>query len=77
MKLESEDLYGALWLIGMEDTDEPIDQTILDRLAEWKTIEIQDGKPTLTKYGERCFSGMDARGWDIPEFELAAEPHSD
>jgi hypothetical protein len=70
MKPTSEDLYGALHQIGMDDDSEPISQGILDRLAEWKIIEIQpDGKPTLTKYGDLCFSGMESGDWGTPEFD--------
>jgi hypothetical protein len=66
----SEDFYGALYQIGMEETDKPIDKAILDRLAEWKIVEIQpDGKPTLTKYGDHCFTGMESGDWETPEFE--------
>ena len=81
MKIESEVLYGVLWQIGSEESDEPIDRAILDRLAKLHIIEIQpDGKPTLTKYGERCYVGMESGDWETPEFEESRPPsatHSD
>ncbi|HEV2968669.1 MAG TPA: hypothetical protein VGY55_01695 [Pirellulales bacterium] len=70
MKPTSEDLYGALHQIGMDERDEPIRREILDRLAEWKIVEIQpDGRPTLTKYGQRCFTGLESGDWGTPEFD--------
>ena len=69
MKPTSEDFYGALHQIDMDDDSEPISQEVLDRLAEWKIIEIQpDEKPTLTKYGHRCFTGLESGDWGTPEF---------
>jgi hypothetical protein len=70
MNFEPEDLYEALWQIGSRESDEPIRQEILARLAELHIIEIQpDGEPTLTKYGQRCFIGMESGDWETPEFE--------
>jgi hypothetical protein len=66
----SEDYYGVLYQIGMEDDAEPISRETLDRLVEWKIVEIQpDGRPTLTKYGERCFTGLESGDWGTPEFD--------
>ncbi len=70
MKPTSENLYGAVYAIGMEDFSEPISQDILDRLTKWTIIEIQpDGRPTPTKYGERCFSALESGDWGTPEFD--------
>jgi hypothetical protein len=71
MRIESEELYGALWQIGAEFEGEPLPRReILDRLAELKIVEVQpDGRPTLTEYGERCYAVMESGEGDIPEFE--------
>jgi hypothetical protein len=70
MRLESEDLYEALWQIGSGESDELIRPEILDRLAELKIIEIlPDGKPTLTKFGARYYVRMESGDCDLPEFE--------
>ena len=71
MRIESEDLYAALWLIGAECEGEPLPRReILDRLAELKIVEFEPGgKPALTEYGERCYAGMESRDGTVPEFE--------
>jgi len=71
MKLEPENLYSAIWQIGAECEGEPLPRRdLLDRLAELKIIEIQpNGKPTFTKYGERCYVGMESGDGGLPELE--------
>jgi hypothetical protein len=65
----SEDLHVALWQIGLEESDKPIRQEILDRLAELKIIEIQPGcKIELTTLGWELFTEIEA-GPSPPEFE--------
>jgi hypothetical protein len=71
MRIESDELYGALWQIGAEFEGEPLPrQEIIDRLAELKMVEIQpEGKPALTKYGERCYVIIESGEGDVPELE--------
>ena len=64
--MESEDLYGALWLIG---NAAPADQDILDRLAKLNLVEIHGGKAALTKSGWRLYSAMES-GDAEPEFSV-------
>jgi hypothetical protein len=69
MKPTSEDLYGALWLIGSEERDEPIRRETLARLAELKIIHVQpSGKPELTTLGWQLYGEMES-GDAPPEFE--------
>jgi hypothetical protein len=70
MKLEPEDLCSALWRIGAECEGEPLPRRdLLDRLAELEIVEIQDGKPTLTKFGERCYVVLESGEGGVPAFE--------
>ena len=71
MRIESDELYSALWQIGAEFKGEPLPrQEILNRLAELKMIEIQpDGKPALTKYGEWCYVTIESGEGDVSDFE--------
>jgi hypothetical protein len=69
MKPTSEELYGALWEIGSDESDEPIRRDILDRLTELKIIEVQpNGRPELTTLGWQLYREMEA-GDAPPEFE--------
>jgi hypothetical protein len=70
MKLDPENLYSALWQIGAGCEGEPLPRRdLLNRLAELKIIDFQpNGKPTLTKYGERCYSGIESGDRGVPEF---------
>ena len=71
MRIESDELYGALWQIGSEFEGEPLPrQEIINRLADLKMIEIQsDGKPALTKYGEWRYVIIESGKGDVSEFE--------
>jgi hypothetical protein len=69
MKPTSEDLYGAMWQIGSEKSDEPIRRDILDRLAELTIIEVQPhGGPELTTSGCEPYREIES-GDAPPEFE--------
>ena len=71
MRIESDELYGALWQIGERFEGEPLPrQEIINRLAELKMIEIQpDGKLALTKYGQWCYVTIESGKSDVSEFE--------
>jgi hypothetical protein len=69
MKPTSEQLYGALWQIGSDESDEPIRREILARLTELKIIKVQpNGRPELTTLGWQLFTEMES-GNAPPEFE--------
>jgi hypothetical protein len=69
MPLRSEDLWGALYGIGIDDFIEARPEAIA-RLVELKIAELDDnGKPCLTPYGEKCFVVMESGDGEVPELE--------
>ncbi|HEV2971039.1 MAG TPA: hypothetical protein VGY55_13785 [Pirellulales bacterium] len=66
--MEPEELYGALRQMGAGEIHEPIRPDILTRLAELKVFQVEHGKSTLTKLGERRYVATES-GDAPPDFE--------
>jgi hypothetical protein len=69
-----EQLANAVYVIGDEEPlEREIPQEVLDKLAELGMVNLEvDSAPTLTEYGQRTYTAMEA-GDDVPEFTYEAE----
>jgi hypothetical protein len=54
---DPEQLYDALYRIGADEDGPPLSSDIVAQLVAWKRkmVEMIDGTPQLTPYGEKCF----------------------
>jgi hypothetical protein len=60
------ELWRALYSVGSEDDSEAKPEAIT-RLYELGMVEMGDGTPRLTDYGEKCFVVMESGDGEVPE----------
>jgi hypothetical protein len=68
MKPTSEELWEALYSIGSDDGSEAKPEAVT-RLYELGMVEMGDGKPRLTAYGEKCFVVMESGDGEVPKLD--------
>jgi hypothetical protein len=73
MLTKSDELWVALYRLGTDDTVADVPGDAIAQLVEFKIAEVIDGKPQLTKYGEKCFVVMESGDGVVPELnDMAA-----
>jgi hypothetical protein len=66
---DPEQLYDALYRIGADEDGPPLSSDIVAQLVAWKMVEMIDGTPQLTAYGETCFVVIESGDGIVTEIQ--------
>jgi len=66
---DPEPLYDTLYRIGADEDGLPLSSDIVAQLVAGKLVEMIDGTPQLTAYGEKCFVVIESGDGIVTEFQ--------
>lgn len=66
---DPEPLYAALYRIGADEDGPPLSTDIVAQLVSFKMVELIDGDPKLTAYGDKCFVVIESGDGTATEFQ--------
>ena len=66
---DPEPFYDTLYRVGADEDGPPLSPGIVAQLVAFGMVEIVDGVPQLTEYGDKCFVVIESGDGIVTEFQ--------